>query len=462
MSVFRPSRSPSASTCAARQSRRRTSYPHSTRSTCEPTDGWLNHHPAHRARGRRSDPAGACPDRQGRARGIRPDPVCRREGQARQTACRDRHSGEPSGCLPGGNAGARVEHRRRLGSREHGRAGPGQPGCRNRGRDVSAERTGAALGRSVIAMGTAVRGVGSAVRAGTSQFTNLNFGVTSVTGAFRTAVGEVLKTTAALGALPATLFALAKSAASTASEVRNNALAAGTSTSAYQEFAAAAGKLGGEQEQLAQAFAVIQDHAANLQRAITDSEKANRRFFSSGTPSLEEMSRHYAELREKVANAGGAFERYGIAVTEAGGEIARSNRGLPRHRRQHRGDPRSRGPRGQGCRSVRRQGRPAACPIAVEGQRGHREDRAAAPWRRTDPVACSDRCRRRDEPGGRAAAVQHHAAERLDRPPVCTAVHRGSQPLSQGDHRQPGFSDHVCGGRGGQNSPGPSRSRATR
>lgn len=184
----------------------------------------------------------------------------------------------------------------------------------------TAERTGAALGRSVIAIGTAMRGVGSAVRAGTSQFTNLNFGVASVTGTFRTAVGEVLKTTAALGALPATLFALAKSAASTASEVRNNALAAGTSTSAYQEFAGAASQLGGEQEQLAQAFAVIQDHAANVQRAITDSEKANRKFFSSGSPNLEEMSRHYAELREKVADAGGAFERYGIAVTEAGGK----------------------------------------------------------------------------------------------------------------------------------------------
>ena len=159
----------------------------------------------------------------------------------------------------------------------------------------TAERTGAALGRSVLAIGTGMRSVGSAVRAGTSQFTNLNFGVTSVSGAFRTAVGEVLKTTAALGALPATLFALAKSAASTTSEIRSNALAAGTSTTSYQEFAAAAGKLGGEQEQLAHAFAVIQDHAANVQRAISDSDKANRKFFSSGTPSLEEMSRHYSD-----------------------------------------------------------------------------------------------------------------------------------------------------------------------
>ncbi len=184
----------------------------------------------------------------------------------------------------------------------------------------AAERAGVALGRSVIGVGAALRGAGSAAGGGASQFTNLNFGVTSVTGAFRTAVGEVLKTTAALGALPATLFALAKSASTTASEVRSNALAAGTSTDAYQEFAAAAGKLGGEQEQLAQAFAVIQDNAANVQKAITDSEKAHRRFVSSGTPGIEEMNRHYTELREKVADAGGAFARYGIAVTEAGGK----------------------------------------------------------------------------------------------------------------------------------------------
>ncbi len=113
-----------------------------------------------------------------------------------------------------------------------------------------AERAGAALANVVLATGTAMRGVGSAVAAGTAQFTNLNFGVTGIAGAFRNAVGEVLKTTAALGALPATLFALAKSAASTASEIRSNALAAGTSTTAYQEFAAAAGKLGTDQDKL--------------------------------------------------------------------------------------------------------------------------------------------------------------------------------------------------------------------
>jgi hypothetical protein len=98
----------------------------------------------------------------------------------------------------------------------------------------TAERTGVALGRAAIGVGAALRGTGAAAGGGASQFTNLNFGVTSVTGAFRTAVGEVLKTTAALSALPATLFALAKSAASTASEVRSNSIAAGTSTDAYR------------------------------------------------------------------------------------------------------------------------------------------------------------------------------------------------------------------------------------
>ena len=183
-----------------------------------------------------------------------------------------------------------------------------------------AERAGAALANVVLATGTAMRGVGSAVAAGSAQFTNLNFGVTSVAGAFRNAVGEVLKTTGALAALPATLFVLAKSASSTASEIRNNALAAGVSTTAYQEFAAAAGKLGGEEEQLGQAFAVIASQASEVQRALIDADKANVKFARSGSHSLEEMNQHYRDLRERVSDAGGAFERYGIALTQSGGK----------------------------------------------------------------------------------------------------------------------------------------------
>ena len=129
----------------------------------------------------------------------------------------------------------------------------------------------------------------------------------------------MLKTTAVLGAVPAALFALAKSAASTASEIRSNALAAGTSTTAYQEFAAAAGKLGTDQEKLGRAFAVIEQHTGEVQRALVDTQKANTRFFSSGSHSAQEMNQHFQELRDKVTDAGGAFQRYGIAITEAGG-----------------------------------------------------------------------------------------------------------------------------------------------
>jgi|GEM_PF-2818504 len=183
-----------------------------------------------------------------------------------------------------------------------------------------AERAGAALANVVLATGTAMRGVGSAVAAGSAQFTNLNFGVTSIAGAFGNAVGEVLKTTAALGALPATLFALAKSAASTASEIRSNALAAGTSTTAYQEFAAAAGKLGTDQDKLGRAFGVIEEHTGAVQRALDDAQKSNARFFASGSHSLEELNQHYRNLQDQVTNAGGAFERYGAALTAAGGK----------------------------------------------------------------------------------------------------------------------------------------------
>lgn len=183
-----------------------------------------------------------------------------------------------------------------------------------------AERAGAALANVVLSTGSAMRGVGAAVGAGTAQFTNLNFGLDRIVGAFRAAVGEVLKTTAVLGAVPATLFALAKSAASSASEIRNNALAAGTSTTAYQEFAAAAGKLGSDQEQLGRAFAAIEENTAGVQRALDDTQKANARFFLSGSHSLEELSQHYQDLNQKVTEAGGAFERYGVALTSAGGK----------------------------------------------------------------------------------------------------------------------------------------------
>ena len=183
-----------------------------------------------------------------------------------------------------------------------------------------AERAGAALGSSVLATGSALRGVGAAVAAGVGQFTNLNFGVTSVAGAFRNAIGEVLKTTAALGALPATLFALAKSAASTASEIRNNAQAAGTTTTAYQEFAAAAGKLGSDQDQIGKAFAAIEEHTGGVQRAIDDAQKTNARFFASGSHNLQELAQHYRDVQQTVTDAGGAFGRYGIALTEAGGK----------------------------------------------------------------------------------------------------------------------------------------------
>jgi hypothetical protein len=149
-----------------------------------------------------------------------------------------------------------------------------------------AQRAGAALANAVLATGGAMRGVGSAVAAGSVHFTNLNFGVTSVAGAFRNAVGEVLKTTGALAALPATLFALAKSASSTAGEIRNSALAAGVSTTAYQEFAGAAGKLGSEQEQLGQAFAVIASQSGEVQHALVEADKANAKFARYSTARL--------------------------------------------------------------------------------------------------------------------------------------------------------------------------------
>jgi hypothetical protein len=183
-----------------------------------------------------------------------------------------------------------------------------------------AQRAGAALANVVLATGGAMRGVGSAVAAGSAHFTNLNFGVTSVAGAFRNAIGEVLKTTGALAALPATLFALAKSASSTAGEIRNSALAAGVSTTAYQEFAGAAGKLGSEQEQLGQAFAVIASQSGEVQHALVEADKTNTKFARSGSHSVEEMSQHYRDLRERVSDAGGAFERYGIALTQSGGK----------------------------------------------------------------------------------------------------------------------------------------------
>lgn len=182
-----------------------------------------------------------------------------------------------------------------------------------------AERAGAAMASAVIGIGAALRSIGSAVTTGAAHFTNLNFGIDTIAAGFRTAAGEILKTTAVLGALPGALFALAKSAASTASEIRNTALAAGTSTTAYQEFAAAAGRLGTDQDKLGRAFAVIGENAGEIQRTMIETQKANARFFLTGNHSADQLNQHFLEMRQRVQDAGGAFQRYGIALTVAGG-----------------------------------------------------------------------------------------------------------------------------------------------
>ncbi len=182
-----------------------------------------------------------------------------------------------------------------------------------------AECTGAALAGALITTGTVLRGIGSAVEAGARQFTNLNFGVASIVGVFKNAAGEVLKTTAVLGALPAALFAVAKSAASTAGEIRRNAIQVGTSTTRYQEFAGAVGKLGADEEGTNRAFSVIEQHIGNLNQVMDDLRRKSPGFLNNEAISVQELSRVFPDLRQQLDQAAGAFGRYGIALTDASG-----------------------------------------------------------------------------------------------------------------------------------------------
>src|SRR5262249_38902090 len=81
-----------------------------------------------------------------------------------------------------------------------------------------------------------------------------------------------------------------------------------------------AGKLGTDQEKLGRAFAVIEQQTGEVQRSLVDTQKANAGFLASGTHSAQEINQHFREMEDRVTNAGGAFERYGIAITEAGGK----------------------------------------------------------------------------------------------------------------------------------------------
>ena len=250
-----------------------------------------------------------------------------------------------------------------------------------------AQRAGAALANVVLATGSAMRGVGSAVAAGTAQFTNLNFGVTSVAGAFRNAVGEVLKTTGALAALPATLFALAKSASE--HRQRNSQQCSGRRRLDHR-LSGIRGSSGQTRRRTGAARPGVCGHRVPSERSATRSDRcrqSQRQVCSFGLhsargdePALPRSARAGLGCRWRlrtVRNCSHAIRR----------QSARSHRDLQGGRRsdsRHPGSCRSGGTR---RRTVRATGWTGSRPLPVEGRGGNRADRQAAAKSGPDPDA---------------------------------------------------------------------------
>lgn len=105
-------------------------------------------------------------------------------------------------------------------------------------------------------VGLAIQGVGAAF---SSAFGKVHEFGTGVAGALQSMGASVLKSTAALAAVPVALIGIATSAANAAAQIKEASIAAGTSPQEYQKLAIAAEQLGGSEEKLVAALSVINE-----------------------------------------------------------------------------------------------------------------------------------------------------------------------------------------------------------
>ena len=114
---------------------------------------------------------------------------------------------------------------------------------------VAAVNVGARVGLALQGVGTAFSGAFGKVR---------EFG-DGVTGVLQSMGSTVLKSAAALTAVPAAFFAIATSAANAASQIKEASIAAGTSPQEYQKLTIAAEQMGGSEEKLVLALSAINE-----------------------------------------------------------------------------------------------------------------------------------------------------------------------------------------------------------
>ena len=174
---------------------------------------------------------------------------------------------------------------------------------------VAAVNVGARVGLAVQGIGTAFSGAFGKVR---------EFGE-GVTGAVESVSSTVLKSTAALTAVPAAFLAIAVSASNAAAKIKEAAIAAGTSPQEYQKLTIAAEQMGGSEEKLVLALSAInekvqeqsQNFFGNRQRLV-DLREAMAKGGLAGRQAADD----FQKLRREMELFGPSGQRGGQSIID--------------------------------------------------------------------------------------------------------------------------------------------------
>jgi hypothetical protein len=174
---------------------------------------------------------------------------------------------------------------------------------------VAAVNVGARVGLALQGVGTAFSGAFGKVR---------EFG-DGVTGALSSVSATVLKSTAALTAVPAAFFAIATSAANAAAQIKEASIAAGTSPQEYQKLTIAAEQMGGSEEKLVLALSAInekvQEQSQNFfgnQQRLQDLREAMLKGGFAGRQAADD----FQKLRREMDLFGPSTQRGGQSIID--------------------------------------------------------------------------------------------------------------------------------------------------
>jgi hypothetical protein len=165
-------------------------------------------------------------------------------------------------------------------------------------------------------VGLAIQGVGVAFAETVGRVREFGTGVTSALQAMGT---NVLKSTAVLAAVPAALLGIATSAANAAAQIKEAAIAAGTSPQQYQKLTIAAEQLGGSEEKLVLALSTInekvQDQSQNFFGNQQRLEELRQTMIKGGLAGLQ-AAQDYQKLRGEMELFGPSVNRGSEAIID--------------------------------------------------------------------------------------------------------------------------------------------------